>query len=69
MQDKDAVGGGEWVAQALAVAHRLTFPAQIVADATRVEIGAHELSALLEGLTPSTTKAARRWNPLFAAAR
>ena len=48
---------------------RFTFPAQVVPTATRIEIEAHELSALLEGLTPSTAKAARRWTPLFATAR
>lgn len=48
---------------------RFTFPSQVAPEATRVEIDTHELSALLEGLTPSTTKAARRWSPLFATAR
>jgi transposase len=47
---------------------RFTFAAQVTPEAVRVEIEAHELSALLEGLTPSTAKAARRWSPLFAAA-
>ncbi len=42
---------------------RFTFPSQVVPEATRVEIAAHELSALLEGLEPSTAKAARRWSP------
>jgi len=45
---------------------RFTFPAQVVAGATRVEIDAHELSALLEGLEPSTARAARRWSPRLA---
>ena len=44
---------------------RFTFPAQVVPEAVRVEIQAHELSALLEGLTPSTAKAALRWSPLL----
>lgn len=42
---------------------RFTFPAQVTPTATRVEIDAHELAALLEGLEPSTIKAARRWSP------
>lgn len=46
---------------------RFTFPEQIVPGATRVEIDAHELSALLEGLEPSRKAAARRWSPLFRA--
>lgn len=48
---------------------RFTFPAQVVPEATRVEVDAHELSALLEGLVPSTTQAARRWSPLLTATR
>ena len=48
---------------------RFTFPSQVTPDAARVEIEAHELSALLEGLQASTATAARRWNPLFASAR
>lgn len=42
---------------------RFTFPEQVVQGAKQVEIGAHELSALLEGLEPSHTPAARRWSP------
>ena len=48
---------------------RFTFPTQVMPGAMRVEIEAHELSALLEGLEPSTASAARRWTPLFATAR
>jgi transposase len=43
---------------------RFTFPEQVVPGATRVEIDAHELSALLEGLEPSSRPGARRWSPL-----
>jgi transposase len=42
---------------------RFTFPEQVVPGATRVEIDAHELSALLEGLQPSPSPSARRWSP------
>lgn len=48
---------------------RFTFPAQVAADVTRVEVDAHELSGLLEGLTPSQSRAARRWNPFLPAPR
>lgn len=44
-----------------------TFPARVTTEAARVEIDAHELSALLEGLLPSTAPSARRWAPLFRA--
>jgi transposase len=43
---------------------RFTFPEQVVEGAAKVEIDAHELSALLEGLLPSTAPSARRWSPL-----
>lgn len=42
---------------------RFTFPAQVTPEAARVEIEAHELSALLEGLTVTRAPAGRRWNP------
>jgi transposase len=42
---------------------RFTFPAQVVPGTTRVEIDAHELSMLLEGLETSTAPSARRWAP------
>ncbi len=44
---------------------RFTFPEQVVPGATQVEIDAHELSALLEGLEPSGKPAAQRWCPLL----
>lgn len=46
---------------------RFTFPARVTADAARVEIDAHELAMLLEGLVPSTTRAAARWSPALGA--
>jgi transposase len=42
---------------------RFTFPARVTAEAARVEIDAHELSMLLEGLDLATRRAAVRWNP------
>ena len=44
-----------------------TFPARVTPEATRVEIDAHELSALLEGLVPSKAPSAKRWTPLYRA--
>lgn len=46
---------------------RFTFPERVTPEAQRVEIDAHELSALLEGLLPSTAPGARRWTPLCRA--
>lgn len=46
---------------------RFTFPERVTPKSTQVEIDAHELSALLEGLLPSTAPAARRWSPLLRA--
>ena len=48
---------------------RFTFPARATADATSVEIDAHELAALLEGLDLATARSARRWNPPLPALR
>jgi transposase len=42
---------------------RFTFPARVSADAARVEIDAHELAMLLEGLDVAATRSAARWNP------
>lgn len=42
---------------------RFTFPARVTADATSVEIDAHELSMLLEGLDLSAAPSAARWAP------
>ena len=43
---------------------RFTFPARVVPEATSVEIDAHELSMLLEGLVSSVAPGARRWSPM-----
>jgi transposase len=43
---------------------RFTFPARVHAGAARVEIDAHELAMLLEGLAPTTGRGALRWNPV-----
>ena len=42
---------------------RFTFPSQVREDVARVEIDTHELAMLLEGLVPTTRRAALRWNP------
>jgi transposase len=47
---------------------RFTFPAQVAPGATRVEIDAHELAMLLEGLVASPARAAVRWAPKLAKA-
>lgn len=46
---------------------RFTFPTRVTAGAARVEIDAHELAMLLEGLVAGTTRAAARWSPALAA--
>lgn len=47
---------------------RFSFPARIVNGATSVEIEAHELSMLLEGLHASPLRGATRWSPPLRAA-
>lgn len=42
---------------------QFTFPARVTADAASVEIDAHELAMLLEGLDASPVPAAQRWVP------
>jgi transposase len=42
---------------------RFTFPARVTAEAPRVEIDAHELAMLLEGLDAAPTRSAARWDP------
>lgn len=42
---------------------RFTFPARVTAEAARVEIDAHELAMLLEGLDARATRGAARWDP------
>ncbi len=45
---------------------RFTFPERVSAGVASVEIDAHELAMLLEGLVASTTRAAARWAPAYA---
>lgn len=40
-----------------------TFPGRVRPDAVRIEIDAHELAMLLEGLDASTSPSAARWSP------
>jgi transposase len=42
---------------------RFTFPARVTAETARVEIDAHELAMLLEGLDAGRTRSAVRWEP------
>jgi len=42
---------------------RFTFPARVTPEATRIEIDAHELAMLLEGLDLAKARGAVRWNP------
>lgn len=46
---------------------RFTFPERVTADAVRVEIDAHELAMLLEGLSKKEGRSAARWEPAPAA--
>lgn len=46
---------------------RFTFPDCVTGAEARVEIDAHELAMLLEGLEPARTRAATRWSPASAA--
>lgn len=46
---------------------RFTFPSRVTAEASRVEIDAHELAMLLEGLVATQSPAARRWDPPLGA--
>lgn len=40
-----------------------TFVQQIADEVAQVEIGAHELSMLLEGIDATTARVSRRWEP------
>lgn len=42
---------------------RFTFPSRVTAQAARVEIDAHELAMLLEGLDEKDSRSATRWEP------
>jgi transposase len=46
---------------------RFTFPDRVTPEASRVEIDAHELAMLLEGLAEAPSRAAARWRPPLAA--
>ena len=45
---------------------RFTFPDRVGAATTGVEIDAHELSMLLEGLERKPGRSARRWRPAIS---
>ena len=45
---------------------QFTFPERVVRGVARVEVDAHELSMLLEGLEPARSRAAERWSPNVA---
>jgi len=42
---------------------RFTFPTRVTPEAKRVEIDAHELAMLLEGLDTTPARSAMRWSP------
>ena len=42
---------------------RFSFPSRVLPEATSVEIDAHELAALLEGLDLSVNTSSKRWSP------
>lgn len=42
---------------------RFTFPARVTAETARVELDAHELAMLLEGLDAGRTRSSARWEP------
>lgn len=44
---------------------RFTFPAAVTSDAASVQIDAHELAMLLEGLVLAPQPGAKRWNPVL----
>ena len=58
-----------WTRGGFAIVHKrlergqFSFPSKIVAGVKCVEIEAHELSALLEGLDLSTRASSARWSP------
>jgi transposase len=47
---------------------RFAFPRRVSADTARVEIDAHELAMLLEGLDIAAARSAARWSPATRAA-
>jgi transposase len=42
---------------------KFTFPSRVTSEAARVEIDAHELAMLLEGLDATTKRSGVRWDP------
>jgi len=46
---------------------RFTFPASVKPEVASVEIAAHELAMLLEGLEVAPRRSAARWNPVMPA--
>lgn len=58
-----------WTRGGFTVVHKrlergaFTFPRQVTAEATRVEVDVHELSMLLEGIDVTRTRASTRWEP------
>lgn len=46
-----------------------SFPARVTADATSVQLDAHELSMLLEGIEVADAHLSRRWEPARAPRR
>lgn len=47
---------------------RFAFPEQVAQGVRRVEIDAHELAMLLEGLEPGTQRGSIRWDPVSSTA-
>jgi transposase len=45
---------------------RFTFPSRVTPEADRVEIDAHELAMLLEGLAQGVERSSKRWAPEVA---
>jgi transposase len=59
--------GGYTIVHKRLEAGRFTFPERVTAEAARVEIDAHELSMLLEGLGATTKRSSVRWDPPLGA--
>jgi transposase len=55
--------GGFTIVQKRLERGRFTFPERVAAGERCIEIDAHELAMLLEGLDVSRSPAARRWSP------
>jgi transposase len=55
--------GGFTIVQKRLERGRFTFPDRVTPEAARVEIDAHELAMLLEGLVRMPSRAAERWSP------